>query len=364
MTQRGPVVGVSEGLTLLFIFLSSKVFLTHIAFLLDYGMNASWVIPLLNTMVGLAGVLLLLAVLNRSPGRDLVETGEQLTGPYINSMFAIYYLAVFVAGGGLTLRSISERVVAGFLPDTPISVVTVFFITGTLVVSYLGIEAVARTARFLVGVLVVFAMILVVLTIPLWQFNVIYPLWGPGPGYLLKGVLENTGDFVQILLLGIIYPFLPRGRAASVGVWGVLIAGLWMFLFILVTLLVFTYPTATELTLPSFELARIINIGRFGQRMEVLFLPVWVFGNMIFLSVSVYAGAAVLTRLCKLDDYRPFVLSVAVLTVVIAFIPQSALQAAKWNHDLLSRHSFWPLAAILLVLLTVARFRGQGRSRE
>lgn len=364
MTQRGPVVGISEGITLLFIILSSKVFLNHIAFTLDYGLNASWTIPLLNTMVGLAGVLLLVAVLNRSPGRDLVETGEQLTGPYLNTLFGIYYLAVFVAGAGLTLRSISERVVAGFLTDTPISLVTIFFMAGTLVVSYLGIEAVARTARFLVGVLVVFATTMIVLTIPLWQFHVLYPLWGPGPVDLLKGAVANTGDFVQILLLGIIYPFLPRGRAASVGVWSVLIAGFWIFIFILVTLLVFTYPSATELTLPSFELARIINIGRFVQRMEVLFLPVWVFGNMIFLSVSLYAGAAVLARLCKLGDYRPFVLSMAVFTVVMAFIPQSALQAAKWNHQYLSRYSFWLLAAILLALLAAARFRGQGGRRE
>ncbi|MBF7083751.1 GerAB/ArcD/ProY family transporter [Desulfallas sp. Bu1-1] len=364
MTQYKPVVGVSEAVTLLFIFLSSKVFLTHVVFLYHEGLNAAWMIPIIQTSTGLLGLLLLVSVLNKFPGRDLVEIGEELTGPYINLLFALYYLAVFVFGAGMTLRGISEQVVAGFLPDTPISLVVFTFVLGTVVVSYLGVEAVARTARFLLGVMVVTAMALVLLTIPLWQFDAFYPLWGGGLWKLLAGALKNTGDFVQILLLGIIYPFLPVNQVRQIGVRGVIVAGFFLFLYVLAPLLIFTYPSATELTLPSFEMARIINIGRFGQRMEVVFLPVWVFGNMIFLSISLYAGAAVLARLCRLSDYRPFVLSVAVFTTVVAFVPRNALQAAYWNHQYLSQYSFIILAAILVILLLTARAKGKGGDKN
>ena len=152
MSRFKPVVGVSEAIALLFIFISSKVFLTHISFILRDGANAAYLIPVLNTFAGLLGVLLLVAVLNRYPGKDLVQIGEEVSGPYVNTLFSLFYLAVFVTGAGFTLRSISERVVAGFLPDTPISVVTLSFLAGTTVVAYLGLEAVARTARFLVEI--------------------------------------------------------------------------------------------------------------------------------------------------------------------------------------------------------------------
>jgi hypothetical protein len=180
----------------------------------------------------------------------------------------------------------------------------------------------------------------------------------------LAGALKNTGDFVQILLLGIIYPFLPGNQVRQIGVRGVIVAGFFLFLYVLAPLLIFTYPSATELTLPSFEMARIINIGRFGQRMEVVFLPVWVFGSMIFLSISLYAGAAVLARLCRLSDYRPFVLSMAVFTTVVAFVPRNALQAAYWNHQYLSQYSFIILAAILVILLLTARAKGKGGDKN
>ena len=364
MTRYKPVIGVSEGVTLLFIFISAKVFLTHIIFVLHDGMNASWMIYVLNTLVALPGVLLLAAVLDRYPGRDLVQIGEQLTGPYINSLFSLFYLAVFIGGAGLTLRSISERVVAGFMPDTPISMVTLFFLAGTVAVAYLGLEAVARTARFLVWVLVVSILTLIVLTIPFWQWHVFYPLWGSGPLGLLLGTLRNTGDFVHILLLGIIFPFLPAGKARLVGVWGVLITGFFTTLLLLTVLLIFTYPTASELTLPTLEIARTINIGRFGQRLEIVFLPIWVFGNMIFISASLYAGAAVLARMCRLSDFRPFVLAMTVFSTVVAFIPQSAPQVSLLIYRYQSRYSFYALVLILLLMLLAARIRRGGAENE
>jgi len=364
MTPLKPVIGTSEAVTLLFIFLSSKTFLAYAVFLYDEGLNAAWVIPLMQTAIGLLSVLVLAALLEKFPGRDLVEIGEELAGPYVNTLFALFYLAVFLFGAGMVLRLVSERMVSGFFINTPISLVTLFFVIGALVVSYLGLEAVARTARFLVGILVVSAMVLVVLTLPLWQLHSLYPLWGPGPWGLIKEALKNSGDFVQILLLGIIYPFLPPGKVKLIGIKGVIIAGFFMFLYVLAPLMIFSYPATVELTMPSFEMARIINIGRFGQRLEIVFLPVWVFGNLITLSTALYAGAAIITRMFKLSDYRPFVLAVTVLTVVIAFVPENFSQALDYNHKYLSHYSFVVLAFILSVLYGVAWLRGRGKEES
>lgn len=363
MNQQKPVVGAAEVSALIFTVISAKIFLTQSIFLYHSGMNAAWMIPIALMFIGLSGVLLLVALLNRFPGRDLIQVGEELTGPYVNFFFALFYLAVFVLGAGFTLRAISEHMVAGFFPDTPISLVAGSFILATMVVSYLGLEAVVRTARLLVGVLVVTGLALVALTIPLWSFASLFPIWGSGPLQLLRGTLENTGVYVSILLLGIIYPFLPGKTGKRVGFWGVGITGIISLLGVLVPILVFTYPTVTELTLPSFEMARIINIGRFGQRMEVVFLPMWVFANMIYLSASLYGGAAVLSRLCALDDYRPFVLSMAVFITVVAFITQNAPQAAYWYQFYIIRYSFGILTGILLLLLSMAALKSRGGGR-
>jgi len=42
----------------------------------------------------------------------------------------------------------------------------------------------------------------------------------------------------------------------------VVIAGFFKSLLVLVPLLIFTYPSVTELSLPTLEMARIINVGQ------------------------------------------------------------------------------------------------------
>ncbi|WP_347490643.1 GerAB/ArcD/ProY family transporter [Desulfoscipio sp. XC116] len=359
MSLNKPVVGISEAISILFIYISAKTFIFYGPPLIEAGMNAAWMIPLIQIAIGLGGVWLLAALLAKSSGRDLVQIGEELTGPYINTLFSFYYLIVIIFVAAIALRGTSERVVAGFLPDTPISLVVISFVMGSMIVSYLGLEAIVRTARFLVGILVLSMILLYVLTSPFWDLVSIYPLLGAGSHEIIKAALMNTGDFVEILLLGIIYPFIPQDKVRAIGIWGVLIAGTFMFLIVLVTILVFTYPTASELTLPSFELARIINIGRFGQRMEVVFLPIWVFANLILLSISFYAGAKILARMCKLKDYRPFVFSATVLSVVAAFVTQNVAQLAQMDQYF-SLCSFGALIAILLTLYMAAWFKTKG----
>lgn len=360
MTRQNPVVGVSEAVTLLFLFISAKALFAYSIFLYDTGMNAAWFVPIIQTAIGFAGVLLLFTLLNKYPGKDIIKIGEKLTGPYVNILLSLFYLSVFIFSSGITLRLISEQVVTGFFIDTPISFVMFSFLSGSLVVSYLGLEAVARTARFLVSIVVISVVVLILLTIPFWEFHTLFPLLGAGVPGIFKGAVLNSGVFVQILLLGIIAPFLPGNSLKGIGLWGVAAAGFFLFLWVLVPLLVFTYPAVSEMTLPYFEMSKTISIGRFGQRAELLFFPIWVFGSLILISVSLYSGAAVITRLLDLEDYRPFVLAAAVFSLVIALLPQNVPQVLELNQRYLNQLSFPVLIIILGILLGASRLYNKG----
>lgn len=360
MPRHKPVIGIYEATILLFLFLISKIYLSYSPFLYHHGLNAAWMIPLIQIPLALAGVYLLCKLLEKFPGQSLIEIGENLTGVYINTIFALFYLAFFATVAGLTLRGISERVVAGFLTSTPISLVAILLITSTLVVSYLGIEAVARTAKFLAGVIVVSSLVLIAMTVSFWEFHNIYPFWGSGFTNVTKSSFSFMGDFTNILLLGIIFPFTPPGTVRKIGSRAVILAGLFMFLFVLVPLLIFSLPAVLEINNPSFLMARIINIGRFAQRMEVIFLPVWVFVNLLSLSVSLYAGGAITSRMLRLNDYRPFILSTTVFVFTIAFIPQNIIQTFEWANSYITRFSFAPFMAIILFLLLAARVKKKG----
>ncbi|MCL2337971.1 MAG: spore germination protein [Firmicutes bacterium] len=359
MMRDKPLIGVAEASALIFLSLVSRILLAHVIFF-GSGKEAAWIFPVVDTILALAVVYLLAVALKREPDLNLAETGEKLVGPYLNIIFCLFYLAIFVVGAGLTLRQLGDMAVNAFLPNTPLSLVLDFFLAGPLVVAYLGLEAVARTARFFVLIIVVSIVALILMTLPLWHLDAIYPLWGPGWHDILKGLSASTGDYVYILIWGFIYPFLPREKALSIGLRSVTAAGTVILVFVLASIFVFTYPTITELADPIFEVARVVSLGRFGQRLEIVFLPIRMFSNLILLSISVYIGSSVLASLARVSDNRPFLLAVGVFTMVVAFLAPNAPQNVYWTHMLVSQYTFYIMVGILLVLIGAGLLKGRG----
>lgn len=355
-----PVVGFREAITVGTVFMSAKIFLSYQLHLYHVAANAAWVIPPIESVIALAGLLLLVAVLDRHPGKSIVEISEAELGPFFNTLFSMVFASILIIITGLVLRQSGERAVTGFYPDTPISVVVLLFIAGTVTVTYLGFDIIARVASLTAPFLALGLALIVGLSVPLWQTSAIFPLFGTGVKEVLLGSLQQTGYFTEMFILGVAAPFFPRGKLRSIGLWTIGISTILLTGFILIPLLVFNYPVVTELSLPLFELNRLISVGRFGQRMETIFLPIWALSGLIKLSVGLYGAADVIAQTLKLQDYRPFILPMAVFTLAIAFIPPNVSAAVAFDLDIIRRYSFIVVMAMFLPVIAITYLRGRG----
>lgn len=352
-----PTVGYREAVTVGVIFISAKIFLTYQIVLYHLAANAAWVVPILEALIAVAGMLLLVSVLERYPGKSIVEISEELLGSYLNTLFSMIFAAILVLITGLVLRQEGERALTGFFPDTPISMVVLLFLIGTVIVTFLGFDSIARVSVLAAPFLLLGLLIIVVLSVPLWQPTALFPLLGTGVSRVLRAPLEQTGSFTELFIMGVIAPFLPRGKLRAIGLWTVGVSTVLLVAFVLVPLLVFNYPVVSELTLPLFEVNRLITIGRFGERMEAVFLPVWALTSLIKLSVGLYGAASVTAQVLRLKDYRPFVLPMAVFTVTVAFIPSNISAAVALDLEVLRRYSFAVVMAMFLPVLVLSYLR-------
>ncbi|MBO8128770.1 MAG: GerAB/ArcD/ProY family transporter [Peptococcaceae bacterium] len=352
-----PKVGVREAVAVTIIFIIAKLFLSYQVHLFHFAANAAWMVPLIQTVLTIGAFLVLAWLLERHPGKTIVEIGEELVGPVINTFFGIILAVIFVGLVGLILRQFAERALTGFIPDTPISAVVLLFMTGVVPVAYLGFEVIARTARVFIVFLVLSGLTVVVLSSPLWEGHALYPLWGNGPVGLIKGSLVASGVFMEIFLLAVIAPFLPRGSLRRVGFWSIGLSGLFLFLGVISVLLVFSFPASAELAVPFFEVTRTISIGRFGQRLETLFLPMWVLISLIKMSVGLYLVSALMARTLRLPYYRPLILPMAVLVIAVAFIPANVSEAINWDLNVLRRYGYVIVGAIVVTLAGLTWWR-------
>lgn len=363
MTGNRSPVGYAEAVAIITYFVNTKVFLSYHLVAVDRAATAAWQVVLLVVLLGGAALLAVLARLLRSfPGQSIVDVGETVAGPWFNSLFVLGYLAFFLTGAGLQLRQFSEQILIGFNPETPISVVVFSYLTGVGVAAYLGLEVIARTARlFFWFEWISFALILLG-TIPFWDFEALWPLLGNGPLSVLSGGLNQLGLVSDLFLLAVIYPFIPHERTRDIGRAVILHGAAALTLLVLVLLLAFPYPVAREIPLASYELSRLIYLGRFVQRMETLFLPMWAVAGLVSTATGLWAAAYVTSRALRLPHWRPLLPAVMVLVVAVAFIAPNVTAAIRLENEFLRRY-FAPVIAfgIPIILVLLARRRRRWR---
>lgn len=167
----------------------------------------------------------------------------------------------------------------------------------------------------------------------------------------------------DLFLLAVIYPFIPHERTRDIGRAVILHSAAALTLLMLVLLLAFPYPVAREIPLASYELSRLIYLGRFVQRMETLFLPMWAVAGLVSTATGLWAAAYVTSRALRLPHWRPLLPAVMVLVVAVAFIAPNVTAAIRLENEFLRRY-FAPVITfgIPVILVLLARYREFRRS--
>lgn len=306
---------------LLFISYISKLFLAFPTTLIEAGGMAGWLIALIISLLSLFYFWLITLLMKKFPGKTIVEITEEVLGPYLGTAANLLYAAFFFNLVIILFRQYGETMIASTLPRAPISIIVGVFALaagGTLLFT---IQTLARTAR-IVTPFIAAALALSLLTVlTYFNWNNFFPILGTGPVQLVTQGIKYSG-IAEALLAALLLPvFQGWEHFRKAGLYGIAAGGAALVAFTFVYQGVFITNEAVEEALPYYRLTGIIQLGRFFQRIEAIFLLSWSMVGMIKLAVSLYAGALVLTKTLKLPDHRPVLLLSLILTFALSFAP-------------------------------------------
>lgn len=353
MVNEGKI-SWQEATAMVIIVILAEVFLTFPAFLVDQVQTAAWMTMLVATAMGLLTFLLVAFLMERFPGKSIVEAGEELVGPVLNILFCLIYLGFFLLTTAVILRQYAERILTVGIPELPISVVMACMLIGSVGACYFGLEAIARSTWLLVFFICFTLLLTNFLTFPYWKLDYLFPLGGPGWGKIIEeGVIRNS-IMGESFLLAVIAPALKNSSLRRPGLGGIAIGGLLMTVILITMQVTFGVSVLREMSLPSFEMSRLIYFGRFIQRVEAAFIPVWALIGMLKVSIGSYITGLIITRMLKLPYYRPFILPVALLIFSVAFIPTNVSETVWLDLNVVRIWGWIPVYFLPIVLLVVA----------
>ena len=192
------------------------------------------------------------------------------------------------------------------------------------------------------------------------QFRNAMPPFGHGIGPTLTEVLPLTSHFSPLLNLFVFSNFLPSGQRLLRGTALAILGGsvTWSLL-ILFYLMVFPLPSGLSIPFPLFEMSRLVQGGRFLERIDAIWVVIWAFGSVLRTAVALLAGARLYQEAFRLPDHRGAVLPLAIPTLAVALMPSNQADTIAVESVVFRGVAYLVFFALPLLVTGLAWIRGR-----
>ena len=151
------------------------------------------------------------------------------------------------------------------------------------------------------------------------------------------------------MLLNILLPYCENTSEAKKSGWRAIYISATIGVVILLSYcLIYPYPVSREFMIPVYQLSRVIHLGNFFSRFEVIFQFVWSILVLIYSSIYVYALCYVWQITFDLKYYKPLILPVVIISGIVAVLPSSVVDLVK--SERLENIIVYPVAFLLPIL--------------
>ncbi|WP_371377969.1 GerAB/ArcD/ProY family transporter [Sporomusa aerivorans] len=364
MKYQSGRLGVAEGLALAFVITFPPIFLSTVTKSVEAAGSIGWVPGMIAAVINSTLLYLYLRILEQYPG-DLLAVTQKLLGKFAAWLLGLFYFAVFFGLATIWTRQFSENTLLTSLPYASFDIVILWYGLGSALLIYAGIEALGRAAYVImpfciIGLLLVFALLL-----PLYKPMYLLPWQGRGLENLITPVINLVGAGAQIALLLFLAPAFQTNKTLKCALlFGYGSSVLMRVSSVAVFIMIFGASVASEKMLPFYEMARLIYLNRYIQRLEAIFILLWVIVGLLAISLCLYGSLYLAAKLLKLPTIRPLIPVAALVSIQLAMLPQDTEIVLKIESDFFSWFCapgtvFFPVA-----LLAVFLFKGRRRACE
>lgn len=359
-------VGVGELTALLTIYTTTDIFFSYPARVAREGQTAAWMIPLVSGLLVVSAFLVIHLLMRRLPEHNLLELAERKLGRAVMLALLFVFTLFFLLQTAFTLREVTETVVTTVLPATPAVVVALLVLVVSLYFAYQGLEGLTRVSAILWGVFAIGLIALLALAAPWFDSRLLLPIAGRGwSAIVLYGAL-NTSMFPVVLMLSVLYGSVRNQRHfLRAGLVSAGVSAIVMSLVVLVFIGTFSSAVTGTVPFPMYQIARLIYVGRFVQRLESIFIFLWTSAALVKLGLALWFSGYLYATAFRMPVYRPLLFALAVIVFILGFLPPNLHSVQQLDANYLERFGWIATIALPLVLActTVLRWRA-GTARD
>lgn len=357
MIKEGKI-GTMEAISITTIFLVTKAFYINPGTVIKLMSTAGWYATEISVLGSVFLFMLVYLLMKRFPGNDLVSIFDIVVGKFFGKIFALIFSGFFVYYSGINIREFVEMIKAYILPYTPPSSIIFLFMGIVVAYAYAGLEGIARMGYISFIFILTGIAIILVLPFPYYDIDNLFPMGGYGlKASIQYGLLRSSAYSEVIILAFIINSIHGVKNFRKVGLISLLLSGIIIGSIIFCSLLAFEYPQGSENLSALFQLSRIVYFSRFFQRIETVFIFIWVMASVISVSITFYMAVSIFCKTFKITKHRPYLLPFAFFTFLVTLLPENISEIVAKHTNFLRSYSMLIVYFIPILVLLIAYIR-------
>ncbi|MBW4081483.1 endospore germination permease [Paenibacillus sp. S150] len=264
----------------------------------------------------------------------LVWIGEK-SSPVVATVLGLFMLQFYLDTTATILREFANFLKDNVLVNTPVSVLCMLILFITIYMVRQGLEAIARVNSLVI--------LLYLFFVPLYVFGLsnemnvhrLLPMFDHSLVELTLASITPTTWMSEVAVLLFLAPYLQYPQKARLIGWTGLIFVSVLMMFSLITALMVFGPDFIKLSsYPGFAAVGIVHIGRFIEKLDILFISYWVLSIYLKLSIFLFATVECFKQTFRISSSRPFIGALGLLIVLeCLFTWQSTEKLNLYNKE-------------------------------
>lgn len=278
---------------------------------------------------------LMVRLMKNFAGSDIIDISEYLGGKVFKNIVGIIFILYFLISSSILLRNFCESLKIIYYPMTNIVFIIVLFIIAVCTANRLDFNASLKTNLLIVPLVLVSIVFLFFANMNKFVPQRIFPIFGDGLYNTFILGLGNLSAFGGITFLYFLPPYLKEPeKMKKIALISIGVSAIYLILCVSTLLFMFSFFINTNEIIPLYNATRYIEFGSFFQRLESIFLLIWILAFACYLSITSKFAMGIFKKLTNIETKKQLIDIFGILILGISLIPKNYAISDKFETEI------------------------------
>ena len=305
------------------------------------------------SILALIFAYLVYVLLKNFGGKDIIDIADYLGGRTLKIIVGTILITYFVTGSGILLRNFCEGLKIIYFSNTNIAFIILVFIIAICITNTFEFSSNMKVISIFLPFVIASVIFLFIGNIQNFSLQRMFPILGEGFVNTFITGIGNIVAFGGISCLYLLPPLLKEPeKFKKIALTSIAFSAIYILLCTSTILFMFSFFFNVDEALPLYTAASYIEFGSFFQRLDAIFLLIWMLEICCYLSLASQFSIISFKKIANLKISKPLAFIIPLLIFAISMLPKTFADS-RFLEDIVYKYVIIIVIFILGFLLLV-----------